>query len=305
VLRRFPEDTLHLRIRLEQTPEDWAARGVLSVPHGTVVGRGRGETLETALDALADSLFRDARRYKERRHADAAAGRKRRLRRTLESSVEHLGAFRGEDDREAFFDVLRPALAALRERAEHEVRIAALEGHPGESSRPVDEVLDEVLVRAWDRWEERPDGVPLERWLTALLHEVVDEGTGGVETESLDAPAGSADGRPRTDWDAERALWFLPGDESPALEDLIPDAAAPPTAWAEAADEAEWILEHLADLPRAQRRAYLLHALEGWDVDEIALLQGRDVEAVQRDIESTRELLAERAGGLAHRGENA
>ena len=46
--------------------------------------------------------------------------------------------------------------------------------------------------------------------------------------------------------------------------------------------------------PTDQRRAFTLHVLEGWDVVDIALVQGRSAEEVQADIEVVRRALRER-----------
>ncbi len=297
VLRRFRDDTLRCHIRLEEGKGRWDARGVISLPRGTVVGKGRGETLEAVLDDLARSLFREARRYKERFHADAAVERKRRRVRQMEASTPDLGVSREEGDPETFFQVLRPVLASLSQHAEHELRIAELEGRITPGSCTTREILDEVMVRAWDRWSERPDDVPLERWLTGLLHETVDARSEGVEFASLEERVTLPDEEP--DWDAEADTWFLDAGDQPLLEDLIPDEGAPPYGWAEAEDERDWILSNLASMPRPKRRAYLLFSIEGWEIEEIALLQGRSADEVRADVEDVRAELERRARAMA------
>jgi len=49
----------------------------------------------------------------------------------------------------------------------------------------VTDAFDEVLARAWARFDERPLDRPLDQWLRGLLHEVLDESK-GRPTESID-----------------------------------------------------------------------------------------------------------------------
>jgi DNA-directed RNA polymerase specialized sigma24 family protein len=89
--------------------------------------------------------------------------------------------------------------------------------------------------------------------------------------------------------------------ESPAvvtLEDVLPNhEAGEPWVQLAAIDQMKWVLTQLSELPVEQRRAFILHMLDGWEPDDVAMIQGRSVEEVRNDIESVREMLRSRLGG--------
>jgi hypothetical protein len=86
----------------------------------------------------------------------------------------HLDAIHTGNGRARFFDVLRPLRRQLRSHAHRELTIAQLEGTipPGELT--VGDLLDDVTIRAWDRWPDGPRDQPADRWLVGLLHGVLD-----------------------------------------------------------------------------------------------------------------------------------
>lgn len=300
VLRRFRPELRRITVTMEKNRRGYEARGVISVPTGTIIARGKGADWTNAMDDLAERLFREARKHKERLHDDAVSERKRRLQADFTRAGIYLEESRRADAREAFFDLLKPLLGNLREHAGHELAIAQLEGwlEPGEIT--VSGLLDEILIRAWDRWEERPQDLPLGQWLFGLLHEILDEkmdARGEVELVSLEERP-TLDPRhaeAEKDWDADQAFWFWPDEERVLLEDLIPDEGAPPESWKEAEAERTWILAQLSEQPRLRRRAYMLYAIEGWEAAEIALLQRRSVDEVEADLAEVRAWLEERA----------
>ena len=70
------------------------------------------------------------------------------------------------------------------------------------------------------------------------------------------------------------------------------------STWAEEFLEAEELMHRihalLGELPKAQRRAFMLNVLEAYDVSEIAMLQDRPETEVRADIEAARNQLRER-----------
>ena len=77
--------------------------------------------------------------------------------------------------REDFFRLLRPHLRFLRDHARRELRLLELEGtlHRGELT--VDDLLDEVANRAWERFADRPRQLSLDLWLTDLVQEALEQ----------------------------------------------------------------------------------------------------------------------------------
>src|SRR5690606_19177969 len=97
------------------------------------------------------------RRAHERAELAAANAR---LRRDVETGQE-----------ESFKRMLRPLLEPLAQHAGRELRIMEANGtlRPGQVA--VEELLDEVAVRAWLEFANRPDWMALDLWLTNILDE--------------------------------------------------------------------------------------------------------------------------------------
>jgi RNA polymerase sigma factor (sigma-70 family) len=102
----------------------------------------------------------------------------------------------------------------------------------------------------------------------------------------------------------EQEWWaaLLGYDDSFTLEDLLPGSEGT-EVWdqLDAEEQRRQLLALVAELPKPQRQALLLHALEDYDPAEIAMVQDRPESQVKADIEAARKTLKERlvAGGQA------
>ena len=122
----------------------------------------------------------------------------------------------------------------------------------------------------------------------------VDDRRNGART------AAEAETNPSGPWEAENG-WavennpYWPFVDSLTWDDALPaEGSAEPWQHLAAEEERRAILDELRKFPKDQRRAFTLHALEGWNVLDIATLQGRSAEEVRRDIEAVREGLRQR-----------
>jgi RNA polymerase sigma factor (sigma-70 family) len=221
--------------------------------------------------------------------------RKNRSRADLSAAGPLLQRQKQSKKREEFFRLLRKHLTFLRDYARREIRILDREGtlHRGEAT--VDDLLDQVLVLAWERWDDRPRVLPLDLWLTALMQESLEQ---WIKQEprphvSLEASAEEVfpDEGPRDD---EKDWWaeLLGEEENLTLEDLIPGSDGT-EIWErlEAEEQQDRILSLLSQLPATQRQVFLLHAVEGYTNDEIAMLQNRPEAKVKAEIDAARKRL--------------
>lgn len=289
--------------RHQQNPQRawYEGRSVVHLPTGTLVAEANDEEPPPLLDRLADTLAREIKRHKERVRKDYVFKRKGRARADLSASGPLLERDRAVGRREDFFQLLRPLLHFLHDHARREVRILELEGVLHRNAVDATEVLDEVLIRAWERFADRPKHLALDLWLTDLVHEV-------LETWAKQEPGPRASLAERTPEGAvsvgEQEWWaaLLGYDESFALEELIPGSEGT-EAWdgLAAEEQRRQLLSLVAELPKPQRQAFLLHALEDYDPAEIAMLQNRPESQVKADVEAARKALKDRlvAGGQA------
>jgi RNA polymerase sigma factor (sigma-70 family) len=296
LLARVPADQRHVRVALWREREWQRARIVLTMPTGTLVGNGQGDTPAAAIDQAVERLVREIVRHKELLRREALLRRRRRREAELAAAVPELEDDLRRRDRRAFVELLRPLLRDLREHARHELAIARLDGRIAPGALTVSDLFDEVVARAWARFDQRPLDRPLDQWLLGLLHEAMDEAARGtLQSVDLTQPIASAERRPEpeTSWVAESEPFWGP-PQPLRIEDVLPEAEVPEVIQQlDVEDDARWIAAELRDAPPDERRAFLLWALEGWSDDEIAMLLDRTPESVRNAIERVRARLAE------------
>lgn len=303
----YPTDLREIRLTVshhQDTHRSWyEGRAVIHLSTGTLAAEANGKDPQVVLDRITDALVREVKRHKERVRRDSIFKRKARSRADLSAAgpllQEKVEAGRPED----FFRLLRPHLGVLRHHARRELSMLEMEGvlHRGEVT--VDDLLDEVLSRAWQQFSNRPRHLRLDLWLTDLLHDALEQ---WVKQEprkhaSLEERAGESMPREAPQVDDQEWWASLLGDEETfTVGDLIPDVVGA-EAWEqlEVEEQMDRLLSLMGKLPPALRRTFLLHALENDDPAEIAMLQDRPESQLKADIEAARQWLKERllAGG--------
>lgn len=289
--------------RHQQGPQrSWyEVRAVIHLPTGTLAATAEDKAPEAAIDQAADKLAASIRRHNELARKDFVFKRKRRRRADLNAFGPLLQEDAAGGRREDFFRLLRPQLRFLRDHARRELKVLELEESLHRREVTVDDLLDQVLLLAWQRFADRPRNMPLDLWLTQLLHEALEQWA-----RQEPRPHASMDERPEQalpdagrlgDEKHEKEWWdeLPPFAETVTLEDLIPDRdGSAPWDELEAEEQRDRLLSLLRELPAAQRQAFLLHALDGYDTAEIAMLQDRPESQVKADVEAARRTLRDR-----------
>jgi RNA polymerase sigma factor (sigma-70 family) len=136
----------------------------------------------------------------------------------------------------------------------------------------------------------------IDLWLTKILDEILEETI--REDERIHGPVVSQTQQnlPQVD-DQEWWVWLL-GEDETMIEDN--PVVSGQIKWAEEFLEAEELMYRihalLGELPKVQRRAFVLNVFEAYDLSEIAMLQDRSEKDVRDDIEAARNQLRERLG---------
>ncbi|MEA2707640.1 MAG: hypothetical protein QOF78_241 [Phycisphaerales bacterium] len=297
ILQSIAGDERQLAFNFDHRNGGYVARAMLTLPTGNLFARTLTPVADhrKAVDQVVDDLAAEVRRHGNRLRRDAARDRHRRRGRDFAAVQPHLQALRSENDRDAFFQMLRPLMRQLRDHARRELTLAQLEGTIKQNDLSVGDVLDDVMLRAWDRWDHWPRDEPLDRWLLRLVHEALDER--GVEPPDEDE---DRDDRYEINdgWATENNPYWPFGD-SLTLDDVLAAVESPvPVEELTVVEERRMILRELRRLPRDQRRAFVWHAIEGWSVDDIARFQNRSDGEVRADIEGARQTLRQRLGSV-------
>jgi ribosomal subunit interface protein len=291
---------IHLTVYHHRNSErSWfEVRAAIYLPTGTLAAEANDKDPQAAVDKVTDTLVTEIKRHKEHVRHDYPFKRKNRERGGRNVSGSSRAESDGKSRHQDFFQLVRPHLGAVRDYARRELQSLEEESLVYRRELTVGDLVDEVLSRAWERFSQRPRDQPLDSWLTDTLNEILEDWgkqeprphVSLEEKAQVDLP----DDAPQKDepeqwWDA---LW---GDEETfTLEDLIPDESADPSSQLDAAELRERVIYLTNELPRKQRQAFLLQALEGYDPAEIAMIQDRPEGQVGEDIETARRILGER-----------
>jgi RNA polymerase sigma factor (sigma-70 family) len=191
-------------------------------------------------------------------------------------------ALRG--DREAFQAAVRPHLRGLLRAARREVRYRVALGDFDRDDPTPEELVGEVLIRAWQKRNDRPSPVRLKVWLLALLYRVAHELSRRqgrekqLPKESLEAPV-----PPEPIYDDDEGFWeWYQPDEITRWEDVVEAPTMTPEEEAGTDEE----LTHTLD-PRA-REVFLLCELHRVPLTEAATALAMPLEEAARLLEEAR-----------------
>ena len=158
-------------------------------------------------------------------------------------------------DKGAFQESIAGALDDLRIAAEHELTYAVNVGDLEEGYLSTDELVGEVIDRAWKSRKRKPEGLDRRTWLHGLLFRVFDAivrkrwQDRAHESVSLEARVPKP---PLYDDDESFYEWYQPDDVT-RWEDVIADRSPSPEAVAAALES------RALSVPAAARRLLLLH----------------------------------------------
>jgi RNA polymerase sigma factor (sigma-70 family) len=190
-------------------------------------------------------------------------------------------------------------LSGLYNFARREIAYRQAVGDLASGDLAPEEVVDEVALSTIERFGEHPPELEFDRWLLQLALEVIERRAGEVreERESLLHVEEQAPETPPAEEAADggdEIFEFYQPDERVRLEDLIEDGRVPTPEEALARRELQQhINRSLARLPRRWREAFVLYAVEGLTLEEVARVVRRPVDETRREIESARGFLRE------------
>jgi len=299
LLDRFDPDLCeaHLTLAHYASTDTYELRGVLRLPAATLVSEKKGTSVEDVVEQVVDTLAREVKKHKQVLSKEKIHQRRRERQRNLVVANDLLARDVTDDRHDRFFQLLEPLLGPVYEHAQHLLRTLEAEGALGHNQVTARDLVDEVIVRAWERLRERPQHLDLELWLTSLLRERIGEIASTARGASLETEVGVAQPErmtPEEDVD-EAAYWLerlFQRSEPLTLEDLIQESE-PPTADGEASDldGHERLYEALAKLSHEARDTLVMHAVVGYEVDEIARIRNVPEAEVAREVDDAREAL--------------
>lgn len=298
-LQVFRPELVHLKGMIEETS---AREGIvvslnLRLPSGQMAVETKASTAAAAVKSAFDDLLQQLTKHKDllrsshkwtRRQNDASARRS-----TSVPFEQTLAAVFPEtvssDDIRSYVNV---NLARLERFVEREIYFRETADLVAEDSVSKEEVIDETIAAALGDGQEKPELLALEPWLYRLAMRALDE---------LSRPDGTNGGavrleqsvrKPNVKASDEAELQFHQSDETITEEAIIADERIATPEQIVGSDELmHLIAAALRDVSPPHREAFILHAIEGFGVDEISAITGAPPDRVLNSISAARDHL--------------
>jgi RNA polymerase sigma factor (sigma-70 family) len=295
-LQVFKPELVHLKAGLEQnSPREGTLVSLnLRLPSGQLAAQQKASSPTAAIKTAFDDLMQQVNRHKE---ILRSSHKWRRWRSGPQESPEPGVPFEktlaavlpptvSADDIGSYVDA---NLSRLVRFVDRELYFRRADDELPEDGISTEEVVDEVIARALAD-SDRPEKLALEPWLYRLAMQSMDEMI--VRLHELESPIHLEDSRRKQNVQAsdEPALQFHQADEGWTRESSIPDRrVATPEQTAYSDEMIGLVQAALRGADRTDREAFLLYGIEGFSLNEIAVITGRHPEAVRESVQRARE----------------
>jgi DNA-directed RNA polymerase specialized sigma24 family protein/ribosome-associated translation inhibitor RaiA len=298
-LQFFRPELVHLKAMVEEaTPRKGMGVSMnLRLPSGQMAVQASASTAEAAIKAAFEDLLLQVKKHKELLRASHKWQRGKRggptRSRVREVPFEQTLAavtapiVSAEDVR----SYVNANLGRLERFVEREIYFREAQEQVPPDTLSKEEVIDEAIAAALGDGE-RPERLTLEPWLYRLALKALDElSRGDVSNGNAISLEGSARRRNVRASDEPQLQYHQP-DEAITGETVIPDARVSTPEQIIASDEMmRLIASSLRDLGSGPREAFILHAMEGFTVNEISGITGLPADRVLTFISAAREHL--------------
>jgi RNA polymerase sigma factor (sigma-70 family) len=301
-LQVFRPELVHLKGVVEQnSPREGTTVSLnLRLPSGQMAVQKSASSTASAVKAAFDDLLqqlskhkdllRNSHKWQRRRVADFRSEMQTPFENTV-ASVQVPTA--SSDDIRSYVNANLSRLERFVER-ELYFRETSEEMTPDFITK--EDVIDEAIARALGNGGEKPERLALEPWLYRLAIRSIDD-LCAKSPESLSSIHLEESVRRRNVRASdEPELQFHQPDETLTEENVIADRRAPTPEDIASSDEMIMLVQFALDgASRTNREAFLLHAMEGFSLEEIAIITDRKPDEVRSSIELTREHLRQSA----------
>ncbi len=299
-LQVFRPELVHLKAVVEQNSgvEETLVSLNLRLPSGQLSAHSHAPIATAAIKATFDELIQQIGRHKELlRSSHKWRHWRGGVRETLDLGVPFEQTMAVVLPRAIsaadICSYVNANLSRLQRFVDRELYFRRADEDVIEDALTTSEVVDEVIARALGD-HDSPEKLSLEPWLYHLALQAMNEMT--MRLHELDSPEylHLEDSRRRQNvlGSDEPGLQFHQPDEDWTRESAVPDRRVPTPEQNAYADEMIAMVQAaLRNTDRADREAFLLFGIEGFSVDEIAAITGRDLDAVHESVQRARTCL--------------
>jgi len=306
-LQVFRPELIHLKGVVEEVSarEGTSVSLNLRLPSGQMAVQTKAPTPSAAVKVAFEDLLQQVNKHKDLLRASHKWQRGRRGNSARPGTVprevpfeETLAAvfpptISGDDIR----SYVNANLARLDRFVEREIYFREAQETIAPDSISKEEVIDEAIASALSDGQEKPEKLALEPWLYRQALRALDELSRTDETNGNAVHLEDSARRPNVKGSDEAELQFHQPDESITGATVIPDSRVATPEQILASDELlRLIASALRDLGAGPREAFILHAVEGFTVDEIVIITGLPADRVLSFVSAARDHLRKSPG---------
>ncbi len=306
-LQVFRPELVHLKGMVEQ---DAVRKGItvslnLRLPSGQMAAQRSSPKAALAVKAAFDDLLQQVTKHKGHLHNPHKWPRPRSGNGRLARQVPFEQTLAAVQPPTASADDIRSYVNANLGRltlfVERELYFREVADQVSASAVSKEEVVDEAVARALGDGVEKPERLALEAWLYRLAIHAMDDlaASDGANGASVHLEESVRPQNVRASDEAE--LQFHQPDETMTEESVIADRrVSTPEDIASSHEMMRVVQFALGAASRVEREAFILHALEGFTIEEVAAITGHPLEQVRVCIAAVRAQLR-RSSPLAKR----
>lgn len=295
-LQVFRPELVHLKGLIEQnSPREGNVVSLnLRLPSGQMAVQQSAASMTAAIKAAFDDLLAQVGKHKELLRNSHSWRRHRVLEGTPSPQVAFESTIAALPPQTATNEDVRSYVNAnlrrLRLYVEREISFREDSGDLEPNSITWEEIVDEAVARALDERVEKPDKITLEPWLYHLAMQALND----IASPPANATAVDLQSQnQRRNGDAgDGHFQFYQPDETITAESAIADGRAWTPEQIAYSDEMVALVQFaLGAARREDREAFILYAIEGFSLKEIASIAGRTPEQIRQSIQAARAAL--------------
>jgi DNA-directed RNA polymerase specialized sigma24 family protein len=299
-LQVFRPELVHLKGSLEPTQgRDGTDVSLnLRLPSGQMAVQNSASNASAALKGAFDDLLQQINRHKELLRSSHKWSNRRRVANTRRELVQvpfeqTVAAVQpltvSSDDIRTYVNA---NLGRLERFVERELLFRESAEQIPRNLVSREEVIDEAIAQALGDGGEKPERLALEPWLYRLAIRAINDVAAGNTEKVSSVPLEESARTPNVRASDEPELQFHQPDETLTAENIIADRRTSTPEDIASSDEMISLIQFaLVHAGHADREAFILHALEGFSVEEIAAITDRKPEDVLASIASARQHL--------------
>ena len=298
-LQVFRPELIHLKGMVEEIS---AKEGIsvslnLRLPSGQMAVQEKAPTAEAAVKSAFEDLLQQLNKHKEILRSSHKWTRRQKVtsaRRPATVPFEDTVAvvFPPTISAEDVRSYVNANLSRLERFVEREIFFRETSDQLLEDSISKDEVIDETVAAALGDSREKPEKLALEAWLYRLALDALDQMSNSSREDGRSIRLEESARKPNVKASDEPELQFHQSDEAITAETVIADdRVATPEEIVGSDEMVRLIAAALRDIGADHREAFILHAIEGFGIDEISAITGVPPDRVVNSISAAREHL--------------